>query len=192
MMQRKTAWALVSALVITLGLAGPAASQDKASSVEVINATASVEAVNLAARKLTLKNEAGAVETFEVSPELKRLNEVKPGDRVQVQIYRAIAVAMNRHGETKPAQIKEDIQKGPAKDAPRLAGVREVTSTVTINDVDTANNLVSVTGPKGFVAVLTVKRPEMQAFIKQLKKGDQVDLRYTEAVVVALQPAAKK
>ncbi len=69
---------------------------------------------------------------------------------------------------------------------------REVKSTVTIDAVDLKNNIVNFTGPKGNVNVVAVQRPEMREFLKTLKVGDKVDVTFTEAVAVSVEPAPKK
>ena len=63
---------------------------------------------------------------------------------------------------------------------------------MTIDAVDLKNNIVNFTGPQGNVNIVAVKRPEMREFIKTLKTGDKVDVTYTEAVAVSVQPAPKK
>jgi hypothetical protein len=192
MIQSKTRWALMLALAVAIGVPGVAASQDKASASDIVMLSATVEDVDYAKRELTLKSEAGEIETFEVSPEVKRLKEVKKGDKIQVQVYRAVAAEMSRHSAQKMPSPTEEIQAAKSKASPGVAARREVKVTVTINNVDTVNNLVSVTGPRGFVSVLTVKRPEMKEFIKQLKRGDLVDVTFTEAVAISVIPASGK
>jgi Cu/Ag efflux protein CusF len=189
-MKRYTLQSLAVVLLSMLIGAPAIAAADKAMSTEVAKITATVTDIDYAARRVTLQHETGQLETIEVASEVKRLKEVKKGDRVQVQVYRAVVAEMHRHGET-GTQRTEEVQRAKADEPPGVAGRRDVKSTVTINDVDTANNLVSVTGEHGIIAVLSVKSPQMRAFVKGLKRGDKVDVTYTEAVAISVEPASK-
>jgi hypothetical protein len=48
---------------------------------------------------------------------------------------------------------------------------------------------VTFTGPDGYARVLPVKDPAAKKFVATLKEGDQVDLTYTEALAVSVEPA---
>ena len=60
--------------------------------VEVTERTSTVVSIDVANRKATLKNADGIVETIDVSPEVKNLENVKVGDLVVYQVTTAIAV----------------------------------------------------------------------------------------------------
>ena len=47
------------------------------------------------------------------------------------------------------------------------------------------------TGPGGLVRTVEVKDPNAQKFISKLKKGDHVELTYSEALAVSVEPAAR-
>jgi hypothetical protein len=72
-----------------------------------------------------------------------------------------------------------------------MAARGDVTVTVVIDEVDTENNIVVFTGPRGFTRVVAVQTPQGQQFIRQLKPGDKVDLTYTEAIAINVEPASK-
>jgi len=55
--------------------------------------------------------------------------------------------------------------------------------------VDMKKKTVAVKNDKGEVVDLHVQDPEQ---IKLVKKGDQIQATYTEAVAIAMEPAAKK
>ena len=166
------------------------AASDKVMSTEVVNLTATIESIDQAKRLLTLKNDAGELMTFEVTAEVKRFGELRRGDKVRVQAYRAVAVEMSRHGRV-GKQVTDEVKRAGPKDKPAIAVRRDVKATVTVNEVDTTKNLVSISGTSGLTAVLEVKKPEMQHFIKQLKRGDKLDVTYTDAVAVFVESIAK-
>jgi hypothetical protein len=181
--------ALMMGAAVSLPVAALAA--DTATVDEVMEMTATVEDINYDTRTMKLRRADNSLEVVEVSPEVKRFREIKKGDNLRVQISLAIAVALNRHGAASATQVTETAEKGGASQPPSVAAQREIKSTVTVVAVDAPNNRVSISGPEGNVAVLNVVRPEMQAFIKDLKTGDKVDVTYTEAVAIALEPAAQ-
>ena len=64
--------------------------------VEVVEKTSIVEAVDLENRTATLKGPDGKVETVQVSDELKNLENVKVGDQVVMQYTKSLAVDISK------------------------------------------------------------------------------------------------
>jgi len=65
-----------------------------------------------------------------------------------------------------------------------------ITTTVTIQAIDTHTNIVTFKRSDGSVHVIAVKSPNMVQFIRTLKPGDQVDVTYTESLAINVVPAA--
>jgi hypothetical protein len=61
---------------------------------DTVEVTARVEAVDQAARTVTLKGPAGNVRTFKVDPSVERLKDVKVGDDVVLRYTEALAIAV--------------------------------------------------------------------------------------------------
>jgi ribosomal protein S1 len=89
-----------------------------------------------------------------------------------------------------PAAAAMELEATPAAkgERPGVAARRNTTVTVTINSVDTKSNVVKFHGDDKLVRELAVHRPEAQAFIKQLKPGDQVVVTYAESLAVSVEP----
>jgi hypothetical protein len=68
----------------------------------------------------------------------------------------------------------------PAGKAERL-----VAATVTIDAIDRATYTASFTGAGGASRTVAVRDPEPRRFVDTLKVGDQVDLVYTESLIIA-------
>jgi Cu/Ag efflux protein CusF len=158
---------------------------------ETVKATAAVKAVDYDKRLITLQGQDGKAFTVEAGPEVKRLKEIKAGDTVVVQYTQALAAELKKAGAPSGTAVKEDVARAKASEAPGIKGTREVKATVTIDAVDLKNNIVTFTGPQGNVNVVAVQRPQMREFLKTLKVGDKVDLTFTEAVAVSVEPAKK-
>ena len=164
----------------------------KASVSETVKMTATVKAVDYDNRLITLQGQDGKSLTVEASPEVKRLKEIKAGDTVVINYTQGIAAELKKAGAPSGVSVKEDVSRAKASEKPGISGQREVKATVTIDAVDLKNNIVTFTGPQGNVNIVAVQRPQMREFIKTLKAGDKVDVTYTEAVAVSVEPAAKK
>jgi translation elongation factor P/translation initiation factor 5A len=159
---------------------------------ETVKATAAVKAVDYDKRLITLQGPDGKVFTVEAGPEVKRLKEIKAGDTVVVQYTQALAAELKKTGAPSGTAVKEDVSRAKAGEAPGIKGTREVKATVTIDSVDLKNNIVTFTGPQGNVNIVAVQRPQMREFLKTLKAGDKVDLTFTEAMAISVEPANKK
>ncbi len=166
--------------------------QQKAVVKETAKLTASVKSVDYDKRLITLQGKDGKSITVEAGPEVKRLKEIKAGDSVVVEYTQALAAELKKAGSSSGVAVKEDVARAKAGEAPGVKGTREIKATVTIDSVDLKNNIVTFTGPQGNANVVAVQSPQMREFIKTLKTGDRVDVTYTEAVAVSVEPAAKK
>ena len=58
-----------------------------------------------------------------------------------------------------------------------------------ITAIDKKNHVVTFYGSDGLSRSVPVTRPEGQEFLSKLKVGDEVELMYTEAVAVSVEPA---
>ena len=72
---------------------------------------------------------------------------------------------------------------------PSATSSTQTRQTVRITNVDKKNNIVSFYGSDGLARVLPVHTPQGQQFIADLKAGDEVELTYTEAVAMSVEPA---
>jgi len=64
-----------------------------------------------------------------------------------------------------------------------------VRDTVTINAVDQATNAVTFTSSRGVRRTVVVRSPEMQAFIRTVRPGQRVNVAFTEATAISVEPA---
>ena len=71
---------------------------------------------------------------------------------------------------------------------PAAAAGREITVLADVVAVDPAKSIISLKGPRGNIVDLEVHNPD---HFKVVKKGDQVEAVYTEALAVAVTPALK-
>jgi hypothetical protein len=182
----------IGALAQTPGAQGgtmTATAPGKGVVANVIEITASVQAVNKATREVTIKGPRGHVETVVAGPEVKNFDQIKVGDKVALRYVEALSLELKKGG-TAPVARTESAMGGTAKPGEKpAAGVgRQIHVTANVVAVDAATQTVSLKGPKQTVD-LHVGDPEQ---FKLVKVGDQVEATYTEAVALSVEPAAAK
>ena len=157
---------------------------------EAVMLTATVQAVDLKARTVTLKGPKGKVETVKVDPSIQALDKLKVGDEVVAKYYEALAWDVKKAGQStmKPG-ITEAVGVGKEAGAGTAIGERKVRMVVTITAIDPAAPAVTVKEPDGPSSVIKVKNPKN---LEGVKVGDQVEVTFTQALAVSLEPAPKK
>ena len=159
----------------------------KAEAVAAVEVTATVTAIDKAARAVTLKGPKGNENTMTAGPEVKNFDQIKVGDRVVVRYVEALSLELKKGG-TAPVARTESGAAGAAKagDKPAAGVGRSVTVVANVTALDATTQTVTLKGPQRTVE-LKVKDP---AQFKLVKVGDQVEATYTEAVAIAVEPAA--
>lgn len=157
---------------------------------EVVAKTAVVEAIDLGKRLVTLKAEDGEVATIRVGDAVQNLAQIKVGDTVVARYYQAIGARVSMTGTPEAASV--DLAAARAAEGEQPAGAigQLITVPVTIAAVKNDGKVVSFYGEDGLMRVIEVQRPEGQAFARGLKEGDKVELTYTEALAISVEPAA--
>ncbi len=155
---------------------------------ETIERSAVVEAINLEKRLVTLRSDDGEVATVQVSDAVRNLPQVKVGDRVTARYYQAIGASLATSATPDATTIDLAAERAPEGALPAGAVGRRLTVPVTIVAVMNDGRQVSVYGDDGLMRVIEVRRPEGQAFARGLKQGDKVELTYTEALAISLDP----
>jgi hypothetical protein len=152
-------------------------------------ATATVESVDKANRMVTLKSEQGKTMTVNVPEDVQAFDRLKKGDKIRMAYQEAMAVALIRPGEARPTdQVRETTERTQGA---QPSGMIERTRTVSaeIVSVDTKKNMVKFKGPQGKVQEVVVQDPAVRERLKQLKPGEVVEVVYTEALAMTLDPA---
>jgi hypothetical protein len=187
------------AVVLVLGIGTAAVGQDKKGEPatgkpkvvreNVVKVTATVEAVDLTNRVVSLKGPKGNVFDLKVGDKVKNLPQVKVGDKVVARYYESIAVRLMKPGE--PAGAAATQAAGAAKPGERPAGVvaNQVTVTATIEDISPKKTFVTLKGPGGKTVDVKVRDPKN---LENVKVGDQVEITYTEALAISVEKAKKK
>ena len=80
----------------------------------LIEATATVEAVDMDNRLVTLKGPEGRLVTIRAGEEVKNLPQVEVGDQVNVKYYEGTALNIYKPGEEQP-ELGTEVAEGAAR-----------------------------------------------------------------------------
>jgi len=187
------------AVLIAVVLASPAIGQPSsgtviergpgtASASRVVTASATVTAIDMTTREVTLQRASGSTFTVVAGADVRNLPQIRVGDTVNVDFYEALAIELKKGGTGAPASRSETATRSRAEPGERPRGVatRETVIVADVIAVNAAGQTVSLRGPRGRVVDLTVRDPEQ---FKRIAVGDQVEASYTEAAAVSITPA---
>src|SRR5512137_657672 len=105
----------------------------KAAAEQTVHVTATVTAVDAAARTVTLKSASGEVETFKVGPEVKRFSEIAPGDVLVVDYRVGLALEFQPPGsEVVPPTATATGGRAEKDQAPGASASAGLKGTVTV------------------------------------------------------------
>ena len=167
----------------------PPAGINTATLVEV---TATVTAIDMENRLVTIQGPEGNSVVIQVSDQVKNLPQAKVGDHVIVKYYRSAYVDI--------VKTKGDVELGTEVGAAKItaaAGQKpaaaigvEVTRRAEVVFVDPYQKFISFRSPdRGLRKISLKESPDLQHYLQELKKGDVVEVTYTEAMAISLEPA---
>jgi hypothetical protein len=155
------------------------------------SASARVEIVDAVTRLIAVRTAQGERLWITAGPEVRNFSQIRVGDTVSVQYYQAVAAEVKPKGAASSVpQTDVAAYAAPLGSRPAGAVGQMVVETVKIQSVDTSANTVTFQRADGSVHSAAVRSAEGRTFVKGLRSGDQVDVAYTEAVAVAVVPAA--
>jgi hypothetical protein len=162
----------------------------KATAKRTAQVTATIKAIDVAGRTVTLQNKAGETQTFKVGPEVKRFAEFAVGDVIVIDYEQGLALEFQPAGsETVPPTAVATGGRAGKDEAPGAAAAAGLQATVTVTAIDSAKRLVSFQGPGGNVYQVKAG-PKIQ--LEKLKVGDRLLATYVEAVAIKLEKPKKK
>ncbi len=161
----------------------PAAAQSKTIPGKTEIVTATVEAIDHASRRVTVKKPDGTYGEFYAPMELKRFDTLKVGDKITAKYYENVVLQVKPAGE-------KDVDKSSAgvvrAEGPAGTASRQRTITATITAIDPSVPSITFAGPNGWKYSTRVQDT---AALSRVKVGDKVDITWTEAMVLSLETA---
>jgi hypothetical protein len=193
----------VIALFALAALSGPVSAQQpgaaggaviasepgKASVARAVEMSAQVVALDKATRTVTLKGPKGNIVDVVAGDEVKNFDQIRLGDFLFVRYVQALTLELRKtKAGIREGAVREDAARAQPGERPAAAGMRQVTVLADVIGVDPKKKTITLRGPKGNVVTLDVQNPDQ---FKVVKKGDQVEATYTEAVAVSVEAAPK-
>ena len=148
-----------------------------------------VDSIDKASRSVVLKNAKGETMKVVAGDEVKNFDQIKVGDNVVASYTQGLVMTLKKGGGALRERI-DSSEKGSAAAGEKSAGyeVKEVTFVADVQQVDRKNQTVTLRGAVKTVR-LKIKDPEQ---LKLIKKGDQVEGVFAEAVAISVVPAPGK
>jgi len=195
----KKSLVLIVAVLVCLSISGLTFAGEQTPAIEkplsvrkdqVVTATATVQAIDLQKRVVTLKGSKGNVFDITVGEQARNLPQLKVGDEVVAKYYESIALRLVKHGEG-VAGIQETGALARAKLGEKPGGMagRQVTLTATITAIDQKKQRVTLRGPEGKSVTVKAEDPKN---LEKVKVGDEIEITYTEALAISVEKAKKK
>jgi Cu/Ag efflux protein CusF len=161
----------------------------KAVASRTMRITATVYAIDLPSRIVTLQHDMGGVETLKVGPAVKNLDRFAVGDVVVIDYEQGLALEFQPAGTefVPPTEFAVGTQddRGQISAGTRGVGVQ---ATVTVTKINAGKRLVTLQGPGGNVYKVKAG-PKIQ--LEKLKVGDKLLATYVEAVAITLEKQKK-
>lgn len=155
-----------------------------------VTATATIMAVDLDNRIVTLKGKLGRIFDVRVGEQAKNLAQLKKGDVVVVKYYEAISAKVYKPGEApKVTEASGSLETAKAGEQPGGELKIEKTTTATIEAIDMKKPTVTLKTMEGKYLTAKIEDPKL---LKNVKVGDEVVITYKEAFAISVTKAKKK
>jgi hypothetical protein len=173
---------LLGVAAVLIATVAPAGAQTKTLTGETKTVTASVEAIDKAARSVTVKKPDGTYDVFYFPETIRRFDALKVGDKITAKYYENLVLRVKAPGE----KDVNSASGGTVRAEGKLAGTtsRQRTITATIAAIDQAVPSITFTGPNGWKYS---SRVEDKKALEKVKVGDRLDITWTEALILSVE-----
>lgn len=152
---------------------------------ETVTETFTIEAIDRSTRIVSLKDKDGLIEDVVLGPDVQRFDALKVGDRVSMRYTESMVTAISRSGSAPKAGDTTAVTRAPGA-APGGTIARQMTTTVTLDAMDPKVPSVSITTADGRKMSFRIANAKN---LEGFKVGDKVDVTYTQALAISVEPA---
>jgi Cu/Ag efflux protein CusF len=179
--------AAATLLSLALAVAAFAQAPKPITKSNTVRGSATIQAIDGTTRSVTLRTKDGEEDTFQVSPDMKRFNELKVGDQVNFTYVESLVVQVRKPGAATPAGTTGDaaITRSAGK-KPGATMAAQMQTTVTVKAIHPDVPSVTVVTADGRTVT---RKIEDKKNLEGLKVGDQADITYTAALLMNVEPA---
>jgi hypothetical protein len=151
---------------------------------ETTSIEAKLDAVDVKTRRMMVTGPRGKTLTLKVGPDVKDLDQVKPGDQLVVRYFEPLALFVRKGGEPRAAAEGAAVQVAPKGKRPVAVAVDTVEFKGTVEAIEYAKRRLTLKGPEGKTRTIKVD-PSVKRF-SEVKTGDQIVVRCTEAIAFSI------
>jgi hypothetical protein len=180
--------AITLATLLSVASFGAVAAELPLSEVVVVDqVTTKVVSVDTANHSVVLKGPQGNEFPVQLTDKAKNLDNLKAGDTVEIRVTSAVAAFLDTDvdkGLPGTAEATGEMRTAPGSPNPGGEAYRQVKVQLKITHIDQKKHQVTFENPEGKSKTVDVKRPEVQAKLKDLKVGQSVNVVYTDILTV--------
>lgn len=160
------------------------------SASQTVQMTATVTAIDMATRSVTLQGEDGETETIVVGEEARNLGQVKPGDVLTVEFVRELDVQVFADdGSELGSGAVEAAGRAEEGEMPGGVMVQSEVITARVAEINIENNTFKLKWPDESVEEFVARNPDN---LKRAEVGDIVMITFTQAVgIIVERPAGE-
>ncbi len=188
--------ALMLGGALLAGVALPAAAQPAPSAVTtvvvpnvgtvtVLSYRAQVVSADPATRRVILEGAAGKRWSVLVPPLAGDISLLRNSEHLLIRVVPGEATALGKAHQGKPGEVMAEVAvEGGLPGWPEDFGVRQVTLTTILVNIDPVNGTISFEGPDGLVRTVKALNPQVLANLSQVQLGDLCQITYVEGLAV--------
>ena len=155
---------------------------------DVFRVEATVSAVDMATRRVTLTGPEGKQHTFTAGPEIKNLAQLKVGDKVSATFARRFVV-MVRRDDAPPSETYDTVSATARMgERPGMMVAEETKVVARVKSIDATNRKAELEFPDQSFRTVPI-RPDID--LSKYRVGDNVIIRTTTALNVLAGPTAR-
>jgi Cu/Ag efflux protein CusF len=178
-------------LQITVGAQDTQAAKTAAQGTEIaksaITATVQITAIDYATRSITLRAPDGREQTLTAGPAVARFDQLKVGDSIKATYYESWVVEVRKSGSPGASATALSAKRLEKKPGGSVASVQ--TATVTVKAIDLVAQSITVETTDGRSVTRKIADATKLAGVSV---GDQVDIVFTQSLMVHAEPAVAK
>lgn len=181
----------ILAVLVTMMLAGgmscaqnkEGAAKPGAVVVDVVKLTGTVKAIDREKKMVTVEGSGGRTVMIDAT-NARNLDQLKVGDKVNLTYAEQVALFVRKSDEPPSVTESQNVELAPKGEKPGGFITKTIEVTGNVESIDTKNRTIALKGPAGNVRTYKVG-PDVKR-LNEVKKGDQVVLRVTQAMALSV------
>jgi hypothetical protein len=170
--------------MICATVARPAAAQPTFTTAgETATVTATIEKLDPARRFVVLRDGDGSELGVFAPPEFTRFGELRVGDAVTLTYYESVVYQVRSRHAPKPGVSEEVAAQESGAALPGATLSHQTTQSVTVEAIDPDVPSITVVTADGHAVA---RKVENRSLLDGVKRGDRVDITYTEALLATV------